>query len=405
MQKNNIVNYLLAINAILRSYALLGINLDKLIYMLMSFCFVKEVTRSMNRIYVLIPWLWLSIYCLIIVPLLTVALFSLKFSMPVFVAILFIVLSTIYNHGKLDVFIKIYRFFVLFSCFYFFFQEFTYNTTGIRISGLIPFLDNIYTSKSNITTSVIISKLSTYNRSASLFLEPAHFVQFISPFLIISLFSDKYKSIRDAIIITIVLIMSRSGNGLFLLGIIYTNYFFRTSKNRWVKYLILGVLIVPLFYFSNTIEGQLIFQRTAELDTNIDEVNSGFIRIYRGFYIWDEQSYMQKLFGVGDNLNYSMSQALKYQWMFRGNNDMFFNGIQNLLLSYGLIGLTLFLFAMYRLYKCTNTVGKVSLLAFVGLCFIESIYNTTIMILYVGIAILYLNDKYAKTTNYPCTIL
>lgn len=395
--RSKIINYILAIANVLRSYVLMGMNIDKALFMGVSILNIRSTLSTYRSTKILIPWLVLTIYSMIIVPMVSSTLFPVGFKIPIFCAIAYMTLLSVYNYGSLERFTRIYIYLVLAASIFFFIQESAYYTTGVRIPGIIPFLDNIYSAKLNASTSDFINKLAMSKRSSSFFLEPAHFVQFIAPGLVISLFSHEKAKLKYAIIITAAMILSRSGNAMILLAVIYGSYICLSTGKNSLKILVVVAVIGAFYYFAGTEQGIELMERSSELDTNISEVNSGFIRIYRGYYVWGAQDVMQKIVGVGDNVDYTISQAPMFAWMFRGDTDLFFNGIQSILISYGIIGIFIFMIALWAIFRYNCTEGRVLIMMFLALSFVESVYNSSEMILYIGLSLLYAKSQLSTT--------
>lgn len=395
--RSKIINYILAVANVLRSYVLLGMNIDKALFMGVSILNIRSVLSTYRNTRILMPWLVLTVYSMIVVPMASSILFPVNFKVPIFCAIAYMTLLSIYNYGDLEKFSKFYIYLVLAACIFFFLQEFAFYTTGIRIPGIIPFLDNVYSAKLNTSTSDFINKLAMSQRSASFFLEPAHFVQFVAPGLVISLFNHNKAKLKYAIIITAAMILSRSGNAMVLMAVIYGSYIFLSTGKKYLKLLVVAAVIGAFYYFAGTEQGIELMERSSELDTNISEVNSGFIRIYRGYYVWGAQDLMHKIIGVGDNVDYTMSQATMFAWMFRGDTDLFFNGIQSVLISYGIIGMFIFIIALLTIFRNNTTEGRVLIIMFLALSFVESVYNSSEMVLYIGLSLLYAKSQLSTT--------
>lgn len=235
--------------------------------------------------------------------------------------------------------VKYYSKAVVFCCVYFLFQEIVFIVTGVRASGLIPFFPIIYGD-----TIAYTEHLVEAGRSASVFLEPSYLVQYLFPYLAIKLFSSNPDDFKKAVYVSLIILLVRSGNGVLLLAVTWGIWFFYSNIRRSKKIIIavaatavvgLVLISVPEFYDS-------IFGRMAELqsyDANERFFSSGFIRIFRGYYLYSEMSSFQQLFGASDMvINDMMDKSILF-----AQGGKVINGVQTLLVHNGLIVCVLYL--------------------------------------------------------------
>lgn len=298
--------------------------------------------------------------------------------------------------------IKYYRIAVVICIGVFVAQEVAFIKTGSRFMALIPFLHPIY---AGVDISSFVARMSNEGRSCSLFLEPSHFAHFLLPYLAIVLgeLHDKRKLFnKEALILSIVLLFLRSGNGLLVMAIIWVVAILFSSIKRAVKYMMiiplsLFVAVYGFSAFSNTEMGQSIVERTEELNTDITEVNSGFIRVWRGYYVFEDQPSVVKLLGVGYGGVGDAVHNSRNQWMFASNNDIYVNNIQAFLISYGIIGSFLYLLFLYEILSKRRFAASLLVLTFFSLCFLDNFFCSTKMLLMVAIPLVINNDKCTTT--------
>ena len=88
--------------------------------------------------------------------------------------------------------------------------------------------------------------------------------------------------------------------------------------------------------------------------------SSGFFRIYRGYYVFDAYSTVEKVIGINnfDKIKKRRDES-KVSFLVEGENDLYFNCFQHFLLRTGFIGA--FLYILLCLFCCwiINTVDKV----------------------------------------------
>lgn len=282
------------------------------------------------------------------------------------------------------------------AVFFHFFQNIVKWVTGIGVSGVIPGL----TTSKGLAEDAAYNQIYKYDRFSSFFSEPSHLAQFLVPLLIWLLF-DNYTNIKRRkvllLIVCISFILTRSGTSLmliiptllFVLYRIYNN--FKGSKLislLIVTILIIGGIFLGRFFVSSEM-GAFVENRSSEVVTASDENGgtSGFVRIWRGYFVYDDYSSFEKIIG-----NSSHNDILKH--VYRSNMELYlegfalvyFNAIQYLLLHFGIIGFALFMFYIYRLWRGNSYCGKCLLATLIVLMLIEAIYGGARMALFLLMA-------------------
>lgn len=301
--------------------------------------------------------------------------FSSLFSLSLVSFTLFLGFSC--RYFDLDFGLRIYKIVALSSSFFFFFQELMYLFLDYRLVGLLPFLP--LNMAAEITTVDFISWLSVSTRSASFFLEPAHFSQYITPLLAFVLFKNKGQLNFYTILISAVILFQRSGTGILILALIWITWFLVYIKNiTFVKKLIIFIFIIPVISFSVYIYiksdlGQKMFERTTEFD-EISATTSGYVRTVRGFHLFSEFPTSNKYLGMNSPIRIKsfINQSSMYN-LFQ-ENDLLFSGIQSILIYGGFFGMFLFLIHFYYMFIKNSIEGKMVAFTFIGLSLISPIY-------------------------------
>lgn len=302
---------------------------------------------------------------------------------------------------KLEYFLKYYKIVVYTAFGVFLMQELCYFITGYRFSALLPFLTIRYSSTDMET---FIEGQRNLGRSASLFLEPAHFVQYSMPLLAIQL-GEAYKKGKilwfPAIISTIIIFFSKSGNAVVLLTLIWIFFFLKFKIHLILKIgILLPTIVVCSFYIFNFISGTefgkdlLMRQRELEIG-GTTWVSSGNMRISRGFLVYSDESTKDQLLGVGTGGTEIIIKQSKYYWMF--GDETYMNLAQSLLVSFGLIGAILFFLHLILLLRRNTFEGSAMIVVFIGLAFIESFLFSTKMLLFITFA--FINQKSLVNKN------
>lgn len=285
-------------------------------------------------------------------------------------------------------YIKMYQIFALVCIILFFLQEASFYLTGNRISGVLSFLPK----SGNLTMSEYMSVQEEASRSSSFFAEPAHFAQFLLPLFAIELYFDKSK-IRSIFIIAIAaaLLLLRSGNSLLgvaaVLVFLLPYYYKKKSKYRWFSLLFVSFFIALVGYeYVNSEMGSNLLERQGELSMVYEGGSrSGFLRIWRGYYVYADYSIMEKIFGCADN-NVLLGHVFSSGMIMNVGQELYFNGFQKILLNTGLVGVVIFCFVYYKIWINNTVCGKAILLTLIVLSFIAAIYMTHTMILYMVLA-------------------
>lgn len=286
-----------------------------------------------------------------------------------------------------DYLVKWYKRIAIICIAFFFIQEIMFYTTGMRILGVITSLPlTISHTVDNIDTWA--SGVELGKRSSSFFSEPAHFAQFLIPLLIIELFYDKKKNhYLFAALIFLVLLLLQSGNALLCSVPVVLMFFFKLLKGKKIINMLLVLLFViigafTMSYYLSLDAGQNVMERQDEMKNTSFSASSGFVRIYRGWYVIDELDTFDKFVGV--NYEESIQQYIqqsKVYWAF-GKNDLYFNTIQNVVLRTGYIGSLIFLLMLCNLWRRNSRAGKTTLLSLLVMSFISANYFTMTMAIY-----------------------
>ncbi len=300
---------------------------------------------------------------------------------------------------------RYYKYIVVIACAFFILQEIMFTLLGWRISAILPFLPIRY---DYTTTSDFIQAQMIAPISQSLFLEPSHFAQYLLGYLAILLGDscNKKQLINiPAIMLSLVLLLTWSGNAIVLTFILWISFFFFIKLKPVVKYvIILPVMIIFVVQafgiVSSTEKGSKLLDRTEELDGEQDKISSGAMRIYRGFIVYSNMTLSQQVTGVGSGVTIDVIDNSPVNWMFY-DSEYYLNNVQTLLIGYGLIGTVVFLFFLLFLGRSNNYIAKFFIILFIGLSFIESLWGSARMLLYLSIPFLvykkYLIEKYEKS--------
>ncbi len=318
---------------------------------------------------------------------------SLLSAIPLGIGRTYLIYNMIYKEFNYFIFLKYYKIFAIIFIAFFIFQDITYLLTGTRVIGVIQTLPLALNVED---ASQFYETIANINRSASVFSEPSHFAQFLGPLLAILLFNKpKRNDMIFAGFILFTMLRLQSGTAIFLTLVILTSFvIYRLIMNLSFRTILISSFLAMTIFLivaslMNTEAGTELLERQKEL-TEEQSMNksasSGFIRVYRGYFIYAEMTNVEKVFG-GDSFE-RMRRAIDkspFHWTFR-DDEFYFNCFQTLLIKTGIIGTILFFVFYCWLFRRVEVTGKVVLLALLCLFFIEAIHFRETMIFYLIIA-------------------
>lgn len=288
--------------------------------------------------------------------------------------------------------LKYYKFLVYLAIGFYCLQEISYLLIGSRPTLYLPFFEMYYEGSDMVDFS---SSRAEMERSSSFFLEPAHFLQYIFPYVCIVAiktlqnFKDNWKEI---VFLTFIVLFARSGCGYFggvalAIYLLIISKALSAKKKIFIGFGIFAALFVITQYFSNTeLVSGLTKRMNQEFALEIDKSSgrSGFIRMYRGYFIYGLLNGWSKFFGVGTG-------SMEYVCSFYKNplisyDGTYLNGIQSILMQGGIVGSLLVFFYFRKLCNKWNTVAVAIVIVFFGMCFVESMWLNVKMLLYITIA-------------------
>ena len=132
--------------------------------------------------------------------------------------------------------------------------------------------------------------------------------------------------------------------------------------------------------------GDSLLGRSESVSGEVD-TSSGFIRTFRGYYIYDEYNLFEKIIGINniETIKKKRDQC-KVSWTFADDNDVYVNCIQDVLLRTGLIGAIIFMLMLLSIWKQNKLEGKAIVVTFFILSFFASLYMSSTMMLYLYLA-------------------
>ena len=264
----------------------------------------------------------------------------------------------------------------VFSSLYLMLQYILYYSLGYVLKGFIPFFPIYHENYASIDYSNIFKVMY---RPTSILLEPAHASRYICIPLIISLFDEKINFKRRnliSILMSVAIVMTTSGSGIICVITIWLIYFLKLLINvvrngKLKKSYLLLILIFPiiaLLVMKSSIAQNAILRIK---NSDLSNVNTAGGARFRGFASYFALPMLNKIFGMGyGNINdFGLST-----W---------FSGASYMLYGCGIIGFIICIIVFLKIYKKLNNItGKVLLLIWFILFFIDDSFMSHVSVLY-----------------------
>lgn len=285
---------------------------------------------------------------------------------------------------------KYYKVLVYIAVAFFFVQEFSGYITGSKPTFYLP-LEMYY---EGTDVAGLSESRASMNRSSSFFLEPAHFAQYILPyycFIVCKCLKYREKTIEFFLLSTTLLLL-QSGSGYLGLIAIFSSAIFMKGyvslkvKSAIISVFAIGMGIVTVYLYNNPVIVDILsrIDEITTMDILASGRESGFLRIWRGYYIYGAMASINKLFGVGvGSIEYVSNLVYFPGSRYEGS---FMNGIQTLLVTGGIIGTTLFFRFLFKIGNELKSEGIIIILCMIALFFVENMMFTPKMFLFILIS-------------------
>lgn len=232
---------------------------------------------------------------------------------------------------------------------------------GVRVPFNLPGLN--YTSSWEQLSSQTFG-MNEY--PTALFSEKAHFCEYLIPYLAFCLFSDHFvKNLRifKAVIISLLTVMSASGNGVVLVFLCWGLYFTFFNEfnftNRMLLFII-GVTVIAISFYALTQIDTINTMLSMLFTNNIYGYSKANYRVYRGFDIYFLLPIIQKLFGVGyyNMEEFASVHNIVSQYDTSWNIYEYFSAFTQILIYFGALGFIFIVGHIIPLFKNQSNLTK-----------------------------------------------
>lgn len=276
-------------------------------------------------------------------------------------------------------------------------QFFAYLFFGVYVPGVIPGLNVGARSFGDIKYNMTVTaSILGYIRPNGFLAEPSNCGHFLALVLFINLHHDNGSiQIPRVMLYIFAILCTTSANGIVLMGLAFLVWFFQRIKtpdnhNQLKNVLLFGwfLLITAMIAYMKFDVVQNVVHRLLLLGSK--KQGSGAIRVIRGIMFYKELPLFNKVFGIGfgnfDGIKSLMNINTEYEY------DVEYMSMDSyILVSAGIIGVVLILFAIFHSFNRKTKVGRGTILLLMTMGLSSSVYSTAIFAVYLAV---YLhNDK------------
>lgn len=252
--------------------------------------------------------------------------------------------------------------------------------TGSQQFCFVPPLTSEFTYEGMTYSEIVVRHLTSVH-PCSIFLEKSYMAYYLVAYLSLIMFSGEGKGklySKEILIISLTLIILRSGSGIVGLAVLWVvkafSMFWTKNKKRRISMILLMVpFAIGVFYiYGSTEAGQEIFSRQDELTT---EDTSGYVRVMGGYAIYDMLTPQEKMIGKPD------AQEAFGKDRADGTTWFYINGVQTILVYLGFIGALLYLFFYASVFRKVALSSRMCLITLLTMALLESNYLNPYMLL------------------------
>lgn len=276
-------------------------------------------------------------------------------------------------------------------------QVFLVQFLSLKASFLLHFIPLNYGGMDANTLESMRLRAMDYGawRPTSVFLEPAHFAQFVCLPLIITLFdSDDFISRRSkvvsAIIISSALFLSQSANGIFMAVFIWGAWLVIYLKQRISVKRLIVFLSVFLFAFVFLLSTDFLDSAFSRLETmNSSGVSTGTQRLLQGLAVYGTMSLPEKIFGIGfGNIGpYLIENNITTEYLSELGNE-YMNAFSTILVSGGMIGFIFYIAIWIKLLlQCQKNDSRMAMIVLTFLFFTSALFLSCTSVMYLSFII------------------
>lgn len=280
-------------------------------------------------------------------------------------------------------YIKALRNVTLFVSIYAVIQLITFRVTGYKLINIFG------STKQGVVFSKLLGQYETTYRPPSIFLEPSSVTYYVVPFLCFCLFEPNYENyvgkrrgLIDAIIVSIGLVATTSGQGVAILGIIWLMWVFWRMRSKNIHKIL---TIIPI-----VIAGVIAVMSSSAVEYAIGRIYnttglSAFDARATGYVALSQLNNLQRIIGTGYG-NYL--------------ETVYYASFADILFCLGYIGLIIIVSYYIKLYKYGNGFQRVLVISSLVLMGSGGIFTATYLCFYLPLLSYPFSVVYDNQSNF-----
>ena len=324
---------------------------------------------------------------------------SLHFSLsdiPLGTLLMVLFLGFFQGQVQREQFISLYNRVAKFNVFYLFVQIGAKLLFNMALPGVLLFLPLTGGTSEEIDVSQFAEIMADRSRFSGFFSEPSHLAAFLLPLIAINIFYK--KDYINVFLFVVAILLSKSGVGLVGLVVILVFTCISRIKSMSARQIV-PILVSSLFlsgaaYFvvSNGYADDLL-DRQEEFDVD-NENSSGFIRVVRGYYIFDMMTTQDKIIGGSNSTVKSIIDRSPMASSFARQGDMIYlNFFQRILIYGGIITAFFFILFYIKELRILDPTGKCCISIFFIISFMSGMNFNAQMLLMLTTAFMFIKKK------------
>ena len=282
-------------------------------------------------------------------------------------------------------FLKVYSCFAKINTYYLFVQVLAKLLINVALPGILYFLPIMGGAGEEVDVGQLAEAMLDRERFSGFFIEPSHLSAFLLPLTAINLFYK--RKYTDVWLYIIAILLSKSGVGIVGLLVIAIFFLLNRMKNTSAKSVFPSILLIITIFIVSVVGIKAgladdILERQQELSLD-DEYSSGFVRVLRGYYVYDMMSTKDKIFGASNSTVKSLiaQSSVADSFARQGETMIYLNFFQRILIYGGAITALLFVIYYFSFLRISDFTGKCCITIFFVLTFMSGMNFSAQMLL------------------------
>lgn len=311
------------------------------------------------------------------------------------------------NLFSIGIFKNIFSKIVLLLAAFVLIQAVVYYITGFFIPGLLlnaRINDNGVTGGEMYYSLLSYASYSGYIKPNGFLTEPSTCAHWFFVYLLIVLFDTKERhNFWKAVFVSVAMIATMSTSAFLELFLAWLLWLFWFKKKTFIIVMVVALVTFPTIFLtlrnSDSIFGSVINRFFDAFSKEKSEFSSG-LRIVRGFKIYGSLPISYKIFGIGfGSYEAAVKSGIVNPLLFSDMENEYMNSFSYLLVSSGIIGLSLFVFYFMSLFKTRDRIGKALIISLTFLFFGTSVYCSSLFVIMMLLILSFKKNNYGRSFN------